>query len=421
MKAWGIKVRDHGGMGDIFINYDYIETKLFKVHALAISKALFAKNKYDLSQQEYEKLKVVLTRCGFDRPAIRKTVTTAKRLISGKEDFFNPDCKKADKKLIARRCAECIAKYGDLSPEVVNSFEQICIIMDISAKETAHLLSKIKANDHSVFMNSRDELDLLVGLGEIKKEIETLYNSVNLNKERDLKGLKSPQSNLHFVFTGKPGTGKTSVARILANMFKEMGYLSKGHTEVLDVSDLVSKYVGESSTKTKTLIKKSIGGILFIDEAYGLINRKGEKGDAGLEVIEILLQGMENHRDDLIVIMAGYEEEMIDMISSNPGLKSRFTRYIDFPDFKPSELCEIFKRRCLENDLNFDSEFGDKLEKIMISKYESRKRDFGNARYVRNFFESCYGEMANRLAREEGGKRDLCTLRLEDLIAANSK
>jgi stage V sporulation protein K len=419
MKAWGLTVRDHGGFGEVLFSYDgdYIETKLFNVHALAIAKALFSTPKLGLSSEEYHKLAGMLTRCNFDRTAIRKTVTIAKKVISGKRDFYNSHHSLSDKKAIARRCAQCIREYGDFSSEVLKSFERICETMSIPADTKDSLIEGIIAENRvKTFEEVTTDLNSLIGLNEVKTEISGLYNLFKLSRERDAEGLKSPKPSCHLVFTGNPGTGKTTVARICAVMFHELGYLTSGHTIQAQVTDLVGMYVGETGLKTEALIQKAIGGVLFIDEAYGLCNRVGSKSNTGAESVEILLQGMENHRDNLIVIVAGYEKEINKFISSNPGLESRFKTFIDFPDYKPSELCEIFKGFCNEFDLKYNSGFTHKLEEIMTSEYEKRKSNFGNARFVRNVFESCFQAMSNRLASlKEECQRDVSSLEVEDL------
>ena len=193
------------------------------------------------------------------------------------------------------------------------------------------------------------ELDDLIGLGSVKKEVRSLANFVKLQKQREAQGLKTAKVSYHLVFYGSPGTGKTTVARIIGRIYKDLGVLKKGHTVETDRGGLVAKYMGQTALKTDTVIQQALDGVLFIDEAYSLVPEGGNGSDYGQEAIATLLKRMEDYRDRLVVIIAGYKDEMQRFIDSNPGLQSRFNRYIDFPDYSGKELTEIFKMYMKKN------------------------------------------------------------------------
>ncbi len=257
------------------------------------------------------------------------------------------------------------------------------------------------------------ELNELVGLETVKKQVRSLINLVQINKKRKERGLPTPISSQHLVFTGNPGTGKTTVARILGNIYKEIGVLTKGQLVEVDRSQLVAGYIGHTATKTKEVIDKSLGGILFIDEAYTLAG-KGEN-DFGQESIDTLLKEMEDHRDDLIVIVAGYPDLMKTFINSNPGLKSRFNNYIQFEDYNPQELFDIFNLLCKKNQMIISDDCIDYLHDYFTNLYNNRDEQFANGRDVRNYFEKLLVEQANRVNElEECTDEDLQTFTIED-------
>ena len=193
---------------------------------------------------------------------------------------------------------------------------------------------------HEVTANPYEELSKLIGLGSVKKEIESLSNYVKIQTLRHRQGMTTTPVSLHCVFTGNPGTGKTTVARIVAAIYKELGVLKSGHLVETDRSGLVAEYVGQTAVKTNKIIDEALDGVLFIDEAYSLL---GGENDFGAEAIATLLKRMEDDRDRLVVILAGYSKEIKDFIESNPGLQSRFNRYIQFDDYTSDDLIEIFK------------------------------------------------------------------------------
>lgn len=254
--------------------------------------------------------------------------------------------------------------------------------------------------------SSLEQLEGLVGLTNVKKEVTTLSNFIRIQQLRSRQGLKSSTVSYHCVFTGNPGTGKTTVARIVANIYKELGLLKKGHLVETDRSGLVAEYVGQTAAKTNMIIDSALDGVLFIDEAYSLVG--GGDNDYGKEAISTLLKRMEDDRDRLVVILAGYSDEMKAFIDTNPGLQSRFNRYIKFPDYEADELLQIY-----ENNLKkFEYSMSEVAKCTMLKYFEdvvkNKDKNFGNARMVRNVFEKTIERQANRLAGESN--LDLNTL-----------
>ena len=257
------------------------------------------------------------------------------------------------------------------------------------------------------------KLDKLVGLTTVKGEIHTLVNVARIKEMRKKEGLKSPTTSYHMVFVGPPGTGKTTVARLVSQIFHSLGLLSKGHLVEVDRAELVAGYVGQTAIKTDACVKEALGGVLFIDEAYSLAG--GSDQDFGNEAIETLLKLMEDNRSDLVVIAAGYRDRMESFIDSNPGLRSRFTRFIDFPDYTPDELTTIFTRLAEEEGYKLDTGVADAIRKKMFDAYIARTPTFGNGRMVRNLFEQTLTAQANRLANASPTRDQLCTLVVTDL------
>ncbi|MCR5665067.1 MAG: AAA family ATPase [Oscillospiraceae bacterium] len=258
------------------------------------------------------------------------------------------------------------------------------------------------------------ELDELVGLDVVKKDVKSLINLIKVRKLREANDLPVPPMSLHMVFTGNPGTGKTTVARLVGGLYAAIGVLSKGQLVEVDRSGLVAGYVGQTALKTQEVIKSALGGVLFIDEAYSLAS--GGENDFGREAIETLLKAMEDHRDDLIVIVAGYLAPMERFISSNPGLQSRFNKYFFFPDYDGEQLLTMFKKRCDKNGYAL-SEDGEKAARELFERlYAERDDNFGNGRDVRNRFEDMVVRQSNRVAAMEAPtKEDLMAVLPEDL------
>ena len=259
------------------------------------------------------------------------------------------------------------------------------------------------------------ELDGLCGLEQVKQDVKSLINLVKVRRLRQEHGLPVPPMSLHLVFLGNPGTGKTTVARLLAKIYRAIGVLSKGQLVEVDRSGLVAGFVGQTALKTGEVIEKALGGVLFIDEAYALANQDAPN-DFGREAIETLLKGMEDHRDDLIVIAAGYTELMGRFLHANPGLESRFNKYFYFEDYNGAQLLAIFQSMCAKNGYTLDDKATEYAKSYFKTLYEERDENFGNARDVRNVFERAVARQSDRVAAlEKPGKEELMALTVADL------
>ena len=260
-----------------------------------------------------------------------------------------------------------------------------------------------------------EELNTLVGLKSVKQDLTNLINLVKIRKLREERGMKQPDITLHLVFSGNPGTGKTTVARLLAKIYKVLGVVSEGQLVEVDRSGLVAGYVGQTATQTAEVVESAIGGILFIDEAYTLI-KGGDEKDFGQEAVDTLLKLMEDNRDDLIVIVAGYTDKMEEFVNSNPGLKSRFNKYIFFNDYSGSELTEIFNNMAKKQEYDTDKEAGAFVEDYLTKKATAHEENFANAREARNYLERCIERQATRIVEIENiSDDDLRTLTLPDV------
>jgi len=258
-----------------------------------------------------------------------------------------------------------------------------------------------------------EELNELVGLKTVKHDVEELIGLAKVRKMREEKGMKAVPMSLHLVFSGNPGTGKTTVARILGKLYKEIGILSTGQMIETDRSGLVAGYVGQTAIKTQKKIQEAMGGILFIDEAY-MLNQKDE--NFGQEAIDTILKAMEDHRDEFIVIVAGYTQLMKDFVESNPGLKSRFNKFFEFPDYTVDELQAIFELQCKKYQYKLTEEADKAVREEIIRLEESKGENFANAREVRNLFEKIIANQAARVsALEDVDEETLSTITMEDL------
>lgn len=300
---------------------------------------------------------------------------------------------------------------------------QISIVLNAHKRKTltmelpdAQMVPKAIPQEHAALKEIEEELGTLVGMEEMKKMIKEIYAWIYVNKKREEMGLKAGKQALHMMFKGNPGTGKTTVARIIGKLFLKMNVLSKGHLIEAERADLVGEYIGHTAQKTRDLIKKALGGILFVDEAYSL-GRGGEK-DFGKEAIDTLVKHMEDKQHDFILILAGYSREMEYFLTLNPGLQSRFPLVIDFPDYSIDQLMEISQQMMREREYTLSHEAERKLRNHLIwVKSTIGPAGFSNGRYVRNVIEKSIRAQAMRLLMQnQYDRHELMTIRSNDLV-----
>ena len=307
------------------------------------------------------------------------------------------------------------SNMADFSEIEIPKFEDIAPAL--SGDDSAHKKTADEANKNSdkavteaveseekepepTYEELMEELDVLVGLETVKEDIKTMINFLRICKLRQERGLKTPELSHHMVFSGNPGTGKTTIARLLSKIYKAIGLLEKGQLVEVDRAGLIAGYQGQTAIKTAEVVQSAIGGVLFIDEAYSLV--QGDNDSYGKECVATVLKAMEDNRDQLVVIVAGYDDLMHKFIESNPGLKSRFNKYIHFPDYTGEEMEKIFLLQCKSNGYQIE-EAGQKLLRDVFDRmYEMRDENFGNGRTVRNTFEKIINCQATRLAAARG-------------------
>ncbi len=280
----------------------------------------------------------------------------------------------------------------------------------IKPEETLNQAKKTNVAEDDTLEKVLEELNSLIGIEGVKSNITELINLLKVQKIRDKSGLENIDTSLHSVFLGPPGTGKTTVARLIGRIYKHLGYLEQGHVVETDRAGMVAGYVGQTALKVDELVKASMNGVLFVDEAYAL-NPAGADKDFGSEAVDTILKRMEDHRKNMGVIVAGYTEPMKAFIESNPGLRSRFNRYFMFEHFSPEQLMLIFERNAQKSEFSITSEARKILGETFQLLYDNRDEGFGNARVIRNIFEQCVLNQANRMVTYNQNILDETTLK----------
>lgn len=285
-------------------------------------------------------------------------------------------------------------KVSEREEEALKRIMRLSESKNENANDTS--IRKSSGTDDAPLSEILQELDALIGLSAVKEQVKQLINFIKIQKARESAGLKNTSISYHVVFTGNPGTGKTTVARIISKIYKQLGVVKKGHLIETDRSGLIGEFVGHTAKKVNTIVDSAIDGVLFIDEAYAIVNQGQD--DFGKEAVNTLITRIENDRDKLVVILAGYTAEMNQFIETNPGFKSRFNRYIEFPDYSSEELLSIFVSLCDKLDYTLTARARVKLSLYLKTAHAERNSSFGNGRFVRNIFEKTLEKQANRIA-----------------------
>ena len=356
----------------------------------------------------------------------RKTVSN---MSENNELFLLETCLKGYNKQLHNQYIVLLYRFASLiakADKMISSTEASWLDKIMSLKELegeGDVITVVKPVDKNIEKTTpkktrskaMKELNALIGLSSVKAEVNTLANYIKIQNLRTEKGMKVSPVSYHCVFTGNPGTGKTTVARIVSEIYKELGILKKGHLIETDRSGLVAEYVGQTAVKTNKIIDSALDGILFIDEAYSLVD--GGNSDYGKEAIATLLKRMEDERDRLVVILAGYTDDMRRFIESNPGLQSRFNRYIEFPDYSAEELFQIFESSIKKYEYRLTDAATIAIKEALIKAVEGKDKHFGNGRYVRNLFERVIEHQANRISLVADISADsLATIEEEDIL-----
>jgi len=405
---------------------------------------------YDIDQSKGMALKVkndlFETKYGSRIPLVMKyfVLTDAGRKI--KNDKYK--YKKANKlsKAFRELGQNYIANSDLVGNAEVDLLSKYCVMLDNYLRDYGLLIQdkrRIKVTDNSVYKNNvessaeepvessadeqvepladelMEELNSLTGLKSVKEDVNALINLMKVQKMREEMGMKQVSVNKHLVFMGNPGTGKTTVARLLGKIYAAIGVVETGQLVEVDRSGLVSGYIGQTATKVMDVVDEALGGILFIDEAYALTNKKGE-GDFGTEAVDTLLKAMEDHRDDLIVIVAGYTDLMEDFLESNPGLKSRFNKFIFFEDYTAEEELEILMSMSKKQEYRFDDKAREEAKRFFEERCANKTETYANARDVRNYLEKAITNQAGRIVEESGfknlSKDELSLIKYEDVV-----
>ena len=318
----------------------------------------------------------------------------------------------------AKRFLSILESHGVVAPGNDPSAREILVELDdasvrsiadsINTASKSSGLASAEINEKG-FEAVLAELDGFIGLASVKARVKELATLARVQQMRRKQGLPTVKTSLHAVYSGNPGTGKTTIARIMGKLYKSLGVLRRGHVIECDRSRLVAEYLGQTAIKTNKVVDEALDGVLFIDEAYTLGGRKS-KSDYGHEAIETLLKRMEDSRDRLIVIVAGYTANMNDFLQSNPGLESRFPNHIDFPDYSPSELCRVFVAMAQDHSMKCTPELRRKLLLHYTLAHRERGEGWGNARDVRNLFENAITRQATRISAKSDFSRTALTL-----------